>query len=150
MRPLACVVALLLAHASCVCRAAIEPFPLGDVRVADQTMQSRYAAINSKYLLDLLDPDRLLWAFRANAGLPTPGLPFVGSWEDPGCELRGHFVGHYLSALALAWSSTGEGGRACFHGGAGGGGGRGGGAATPLDIRVPHPALATRAAWAAP
>ncbi|KAG2440382.1 hypothetical protein HXX76_004487 [Chlamydomonas incerta] len=56
----------------------------------------------------MLDSDRLLWVFRKNAGLPTPGEPYVGSWEDPNCELRGHFVGHYLSALSLAWAGTGN------------------------------------------
>ncbi|PNW84899.1 hypothetical protein CHLRE_03g163150v5 [Chlamydomonas reinhardtii] len=56
----------------------------------------------------MLDADRLLWVFRKNAGLPTPGEPYVGSWEDPNCELRGHFVGHYLSALSLAWAGTGN------------------------------------------
>ena len=29
--------------------------------------------------------------------------------EDPYCELRGHFVGHYLTALAYATVSTGVG-----------------------------------------
>ncbi|KAG2455135.1 hypothetical protein HYH02_000954 [Chlamydomonas schloesseri] len=56
----------------------------------------------------MLEPDRLLWSFRKTAGLPTPGTPYIASWEDPGCELRGHFVGHYLSALSLAWAGTGN------------------------------------------
>ncbi|KAK9224564.1 hypothetical protein WN943_009599 [Citrus x changshan-huyou] len=36
----------------------------------------------------------------ANAGKP------YGGWEDPICEFRGHFVGHYLGAMALKWAST--------------------------------------------
>ncbi|GAU32557.1 hypothetical protein TSUD_218150 [Trifolium subterraneum] len=48
----------------------------------------------------MLDVDRLLWSFRKTAGLPTPGMPY-GGWEEPKAELRGHFVGHYLSASAL-------------------------------------------------
>ncbi|KAG2455134.1 hypothetical protein HYH02_000953 [Chlamydomonas schloesseri] len=71
-------------------------------------MPARYERINSKYLLDMLDADRLLWVFRTNAKLPAPGKPYIGSWEDPNCELRGHFVGHYLSALSLAWAGTGN------------------------------------------
>ncbi|GFH06972.1 predicted protein, partial [Haematococcus lacustris] len=35
-------------------------------------------------------------------------LPYSGSWEDPGCELRGHFVGHYLSALSYLVMGTGD------------------------------------------
>ncbi|XP_059665214.1 uncharacterized protein LOC132311345 isoform X2 [Cornus florida] len=66
------------------------------VAVAQQT--------NLEYML-VLDVDRLVWSFRKTAGLPTPGEPH-GGWEDPNTELRGHFVGHYLSATALMWAST--------------------------------------------
>jgi DUF1680 family protein len=48
----------------------------------------------------------MLWVFRKNANLTTPGEPFYGTWEDPWCELRGHFVGHYLTALSLATMSS--------------------------------------------
>lgn len=89
------------------CRAAIEPLALSDVRLLDTSIQIRYERLNAKYLLEMLDPDRLLWSFRKTAGLPTPGQPYIASWEDPGCELRGHFVGHYLSAVSLAWAGTG-------------------------------------------
>ena len=61
---------------------------------------------NGRYLLSL-DPDRLLKNFRAQAGLPAPGR-WCGGWEAPDCELRGHFVGHYLSGLALMYKSTGD------------------------------------------
>ncbi len=61
---------------------------------------------NLRYLRSL-DPDRLLWTFRKNAGLPTPGTPY-GGWEAPDCELRGHFVGHYLSACARVMASTAD------------------------------------------
>ena len=57
--------------------------------------------------LKRLDSDRLLHNFRMNAGLPTSAQP-LGGWEKPDCELRGHFVGHYLSACALMYSSTGD------------------------------------------
>lgn len=38
-----------------------------------------HLASNMEYLLDVLDPDRLLYAFRLNAKLPTPGKPYVVS-----------------------------------------------------------------------
>jgi DUF1680 family protein len=57
--------------------------------------------------LKRLDSDRLLHNFRVNAGLPSSAQP-LGGWEKPDCELRGHFVGHYLSACALIYSSTGD------------------------------------------
>ena len=54
-----------------------------------------------------LDTDRLLHVFRLNAGLPSTAKP-LGGWEDPTCELRGHFVGHYLSGCALGFAATGD------------------------------------------
>ncbi len=57
--------------------------------------------------LTRLDADRLLHNFRVNAGLPSSAQP-LGGWEKPDCELRGHFVGHFLSASALMYSSTGD------------------------------------------
>jgi len=54
--------------------------------------------LNTKYLLSL-DPDRLLHNFRINANLPSSSKPLEG-WESPSIGLRGHFVGHYLSAFA--------------------------------------------------
>ena len=35
------------------------------------------------------------------------GKPFE-RWAGPDCELRGHFEGHFLSALALMYQSTGD------------------------------------------
>ena len=45
--------------------------------------------------------------FRINAGLPSSVKP-LGGWEKPDSELRGHFVGHYLSGCALMYASTGD------------------------------------------
>lgn len=99
---IACVLGIGKVHAK------IEAFALSDVRLLDTSHQIRYERLNAHYLLEMLEPDRLLWSFRKTAGLPTPGIPYIASWEDPGCELRGHFVGHYLSALSLAYASTGK------------------------------------------
>ena len=94
-----CVRAALLAALLCVASDAevvtrvIEPFPLTQVRLGDGPAKVGLER-NKKYLL-FLDPDRLLWTFRKQAGLPTPGEP-CGGWEAPNCEVRGHFVGHYL------------------------------------------------------
>lgn len=46
-----------------------------------------------------LDPDRLLHNFRITAGLPSDAEPLEG-WEAPSVGLRGHFAGHYLSAIS--------------------------------------------------
>ena len=61
---------------------------------------------DQKYLLSL-EPDRLLHTFRVNVGLPTSATPY-GGWEGPQVEIRGHCLGHYLSALSLMYASTGD------------------------------------------
>ncbi|MBV9124155.1 MAG: glycoside hydrolase family 127 protein, partial [Planctomycetes bacterium] len=49
----------------------------------------------------------LLHSFRVTAGLPSSALPY-GGWEAPNCELRGHCLGHYLSACSLMYAATGD------------------------------------------
>ena len=82
------------------------PFPLEDVRLLDGPFREAMLR-DQAYLLEL-DPDRLLHNFRVNVGLPSTAKP-LGGWEAPDVELRGHTVGHYLSALALMYASTGDG-----------------------------------------
>ena len=82
------------------------PFPMKDVRLQPGVF-SLAAKANRKYL-KTLPPDRLLHTFRLTAGLPSAAEP-LGDWEKPDCELRGHFAGgHYLSACALAFASSGD------------------------------------------
>ena len=61
---------------------------------------------NRAYMMRLPN-DRLLHNFRVTAGLPSNAKP-LGGWEDPKCEVRGHFVGHYLSASALLYAATSD------------------------------------------
>lgn len=79
--------------------------PLADTRLSAGELLKSQSAM-TEYLASL-EIDRLMFAFRKNAGLPTPGSPLAG-WEDPECELRGHFVGHVLSALSLNYAATGS------------------------------------------
>ncbi|MEV0291503.1 MULTISPECIES: beta-L-arabinofuranosidase domain-containing protein [unclassified Kribbella] len=88
----------------------MQPFALGEVKLGPGLL-----ATKAGRMLDHLrsyDPDRLLRAFRENAGLPTPDVRRPGGWEDTAGEahgnLRGHYTGHFLSALAQAYASTGE------------------------------------------
>ncbi|KAJ9697919.1 hypothetical protein PVL29_007161 [Vitis rotundifolia] len=82
----------------------LKEFSLHDVRLGSDSLHWRAQQTNLEYLL-MLDADRLVWSFRRTAGLPTPCSPY-GGWESPDGELRGHFVGHYLSASAQMWAST--------------------------------------------
>lgn len=54
--------------------------------------------------LEELDADKLLSGFRKIAGLPEKATPY-GGWEV--LEIKGHTLGHYLTALAQAYGETG-------------------------------------------
>lgn len=84
---------------------AVEPFDLAEVKLLDGPF--KHAQELDQAYLRSLPPDRLLHDFRVNAGLPSKAQP-LGGWEAPRCEVRGHFVGHYLSACALICRSTGD------------------------------------------
>jgi len=83
----------------------VQPFRLQEVRLLESPF-SEAMFRDYKYLLSL-DPDRLLHTFRLNVGLPSSAKP-LGGWEEPTVELRGHTIGHYLSALSLMYASTGD------------------------------------------
>jgi len=97
---LASLALVLCAHAA---GAATQLFPLDRVRLQDGPFLEAQTT-DLRYLL-ALDPERLLAPFRREAGLPVP-TPSYGNWESSG--LDGHMGGHYVSALALMWASTGD------------------------------------------
>jgi hypothetical protein len=83
----------------------VQPFAMRDVRLLPSDFHDAQEA--DRALLHRLPANRLLHTFRINAGLPSTAEP-LGGWERPDCELRGHFVGHFLSACALMHASTGD------------------------------------------
>ena len=85
--------------------AKLQPFDYAQVRLLPGPLKDAFEA-NRRYLHSLT-PDRYLWTFRKNAGLPTPGEPY-GGWEAPDGELRGHSIGHYLSACARTIAQGGD------------------------------------------
>ena len=78
-------------------------FELNQVKLKPSPFQNA-RDIDLKYIL-ALNPDRLLAPYRIDAGLPEKS-PRYGNWESIG--LDGHIAGHYLSALALMYASTGN------------------------------------------
>ncbi len=84
---------------------AAQAFDLRQVRLLEGPFLHAQE-LDRQYLLSL-EVDRLLHTFRLNAGLPSSAQP-LGGWEEPKCEVRGHFVGHYLSACAMMYASTGD------------------------------------------
>ena len=88
-----------------------EPFPMTQVRLLPSVFAD--AQDWNRGFMSRMAVDRLVYNFRANAGLPgVPAKPF-GGWEQPAngqraSELRGHFTGHFLSASAQLYASTGD------------------------------------------
>lgn len=78
-------------------------FDLADVRLLDGPFK-KAMMLDAEYLLRL-EPDRLLSWFRKEAGLKPKGEVY-GGWEARG--VAGHSLGHYLSACAMMFASTGD------------------------------------------
>ena len=89
----------------------LEPrfFPLRDVRLGAGPFLDAQK-LDEAYLLRL-EPDRMLHNFRVNAGL-APRAAVYGGWEsvEPWIWIRchGHTLGHYLTATACMYESTGD------------------------------------------
>lgn len=104
-----------------------QPFRMADVRIGAGVFSR--AADQNLELARAYPVDRVLAVFRRNAGLDTKGASAPGGWEGfghpneqawgptdyPGRAgvqtenlLRGHYAGHFLSMVALAFASTGE------------------------------------------
>jgi uncharacterized protein len=81
------------------------PFCLQDVKILDPDLV-RMRTQTLDYLL-ALDSDRLLHNFRVNANLPSSAEPLYNR-ESPVNGWRGHYVGHFLSASAQMYASTGD------------------------------------------
>lgn len=79
------------------------PFDLQAVRLLDGPFCD--AMQRTRRYLHELEEDRLLYYFRETAGLNAPGEP-MGGWERT--EVRGHTMGHYLSACAMMVAATGD------------------------------------------
>jgi DUF1680 family protein len=86
-----------------------DPFPLADVELRDaELLQKRES--DGAYLLRL-STENLLRPYRQEAGLwSEPAKPegIHWGWESPTSQLRGHFLGHWLSAAAMNAAATGD------------------------------------------
>lgn len=70
----------------------------------------RREASNRSYLMKL-ENKYLLRNYYLEAGrISGRGMDLnaMGGWEDPSCQLRGHFLGHWLSAAAMNYNETGD------------------------------------------
>ncbi|AIQ64541.1 hypothetical protein PSTEL_16990 [Paenibacillus stellifer] len=82
--------------------------PIRDFGLDRVILSDEYAVNAFARELDYLknyDLDRLLSGFRETRGL-TPRAPKYPGWEDT--EIRGHTLGHYLTAISQAYKQTGD------------------------------------------
>lgn len=108
---------------------SVRPFPLTSVKLG-QSVFTR--ALNQHLVLyRAYSVDKILAVFRRNAGLSTNGATPPGGWEEYGPNpdaqrwgpreyvrgqntagaggcLRGHYGGHFLSGVSMAYAATGE------------------------------------------
>ncbi len=88
---------------------ALRPLPRGAVKLLPSLFQHRFS-LNREYMISL-KTENLLQNFYLEAGLWQPRSKtedIHGGWEAPTCQLRGHFLGHWLSAAALIAANTGD------------------------------------------
>lgn len=79
------------------------------VIINDGDLKRREKA-NREYLMSLTS-DNLLFNFRLEAGRYSGrGIPAGAheGWESPVCQIRGHFLGHWLSAAAIHYYESGD------------------------------------------
>ena len=93
----------------------LKPAEKGSVKILPGVFRERMD-VNRQYLLEL-DTTCLLQNFYLEAGIILPGLQVVDNpetanlhwgWEAPTCQLRGHFLGHWISAAAKLIAADGE------------------------------------------
>ncbi|MFD4994277.1 beta-L-arabinofuranosidase domain-containing protein [Cellulosimicrobium cellulans] len=83
----------------------LEDTALPSVLLSDDFLQNA-AAKEHEYLLSL-DSETFLYEFYKVGGLTPTTSAGYGGWERSNAvNFRGHAFGHYLSALAMSWSST--------------------------------------------
>ena len=93
----------------------LKPAEKGSVKILPGVFRERMD-VNRQYLLALA-ANCLLQNFYLEAGIILPGLQVVDNpetanlhwgWEAPTCQLRGHFLGHWISAAAKLIAADGE------------------------------------------
>ena len=90
----------------------LETFPLGSVALLPDVEQqpTPFMKNRDKFVKGLAGtkPDNFLYMFRDAFGQPQPaGSEPLGVWDSQTTRLRGHATGHYLTAIAQAYASSG-------------------------------------------
>ncbi|MDF0717105.1 glycoside hydrolase family 127 protein [Muricauda sp. 334s03] len=90
----------------------LKVFGLDQVRLDSDTygQQTKFIENRDKFIntLEVTNPDSFLYMFRNAFGQEQPeGAKPLGVWDSQETKLRGHATGHYLTAIAQAYASTG-------------------------------------------
>ncbi|WP_254450480.1 beta-L-arabinofuranosidase domain-containing protein [Cohnella herbarum] len=95
-------------------------FPWGQVRLSEGPLKARFE-LNKHYVMSLSNDNLLrnfyleagLWSYSGNGGTTSATTTSMDGpenwhwgWESPTCELRGHMMGHWLSAAARIYAQT--------------------------------------------
>ena len=80
----------------------LQDFPLDQVQITDEYQKNLFAK-EVTYLITTLDSDRLLAGFKAVSTGTNP-TNLYGGWENQ--NIRGHSLGHWLSAVAHAYQQA--------------------------------------------
>ncbi len=86
-----------------------QPLARGRVRLLPSMFRQRFL-LNRAYLMSL-SSENLLQNFYMEAGLWSPSQKPAGchwGWESPTSQVRGHFLGHWLSAAAAIYAEEGD------------------------------------------
>ena len=84
---------------------AAEPFTLSEVKLLNGPFLDAQER-NKGYVLRV-DVDKLMHWFRVRNGLPSSAQPY-SEWKETDYGQQGHYQGHYLSACAEMFQSTGD------------------------------------------
>ena len=94
----------------------LKAIPVKDIKLKNSLFTERYG-LNVNYVMSL-SSDKLMQNFFIEAGSPKNANIGIGKdgnledfhwgWESPSVQLRGHFLGHWLSAAAYIYAETGN------------------------------------------
>jgi DUF1680 family protein len=98
----------------------LKEIPYGQVQLAPGPLQARFE-LNKQYVMSLTNLNLLrsfyleagLWSYSGNGGTTSASTTNMDTpknwhwgWESTTCELRGHMMGHWLSAAARIYAQT--------------------------------------------
>ncbi|MEK3684614.1 beta-L-arabinofuranosidase domain-containing protein [Paenibacillus sp. FSL R10-2736] len=99
---------------------AMSALRIGQIKLSPGPVQARFE-LNKKYIMSLTPMNLLrsfyleagLWSYSGNGGTTAASTTSMDGpeqwhwgWESPTCELRGHIMGHWLSAAARIYAQT--------------------------------------------